>query len=75
MFLTSFHCLGKYCLDEPGKITLKFAIQFHHGFVDGYHIHPLGEKIKMSIEQMISLELGLRIYPTLYTHSRLKKLC
>jgi chloramphenicol O-acetyltransferase len=44
---------GKYCLDKPGKLTMPFAIQVHHGFVDGYHIHLLGEKIKMSIEQMI----------------------
>lgn len=38
-----------------GKILVPFSVQAHHGFVDGYHMHLLGEKIKAVIAQLIAL--------------------
>lgn len=41
---------------EPshGKMTLPFSVQAHHGFVDGYHIHLLGETIAARIGELMT---------------------
>ncbi|GAB3400075.1 CatA-like O-acetyltransferase [Massilia agilis] len=40
--------------DAPnGKLQLPFSVQAHHGFVDGYHIHLLGQQIAAELAQVI----------------------
>lgn len=40
--------------DAPnGKLQLPFSAQAHHGFVDGYHIHLLGQQIAAELEQVM----------------------
>ncbi len=43
---------GKFTVKE-GILSMPFAVQAHHGFVDAYHIHLLGEKIKANITNTI----------------------
>lgn len=46
---------GKFSDGAAGKLLIPFSVQAHHGFVDGFHIHLLGEKIKAEIQnQMLS---------------------
>lgn len=42
-------------MTETGKNTLimPFSIQAHHGFVDGHHIHLLGEEIRKTISTLM----------------------
>lgn len=44
---------GKFSPDGNGKINFPLSVQVHHGFVDGYHIHLLGESLKNEIAQNI----------------------
>ena len=44
---------GKYGHNVDGKMTLPFSVQAHHGFVDGYHIHLLGERIGHKMAALI----------------------
>lgn len=44
---------GKYGPSVDGKMTLPFSVQAHHGFVDGYHIHLLGERIGQKMVALI----------------------
>lgn len=44
---------GKFTTTSDGKISMPFSVQAHHGFVDGFHIHQLGQEIEKSIQQMI----------------------
>jgi chloramphenicol O-acetyltransferase type A len=44
---------GKFIDAEDGKILVPFSVQAHHGFVDGYHIHLLGETLKNTLESLI----------------------
>jgi chloramphenicol O-acetyltransferase type A len=39
---------------DDGKLTMTMAVQAHHGFVDGYHVHLLAEAITARIEQRIA---------------------
>ncbi|WP_432378426.1 CatA-like O-acetyltransferase [Duganella sp. P38] len=46
---------GRY--SEPradGKMTLTMAVQAHHGFIDGYHVHLLAEAIANNIATTIA---------------------
>ena len=36
---------GKFRDGQDGRLLLPFSVQAHHGFVDGYHIHLLGQQI------------------------------
>lgn len=45
---------GKYSAPAGGSLILPFSVQAHHGFVDGYHVHLLGEKIAATIDELIS---------------------
>lgn len=36
---------GRFRDGPPGRLLLPFSVQAHHGFVDGYHIHQLGQRI------------------------------
>ena len=41
--------------DAPGgRLTLPFSVQAHHGFVDGFHIHLLGQQIAAELAAMIT---------------------
>jgi chloramphenicol O-acetyltransferase type A len=40
---------GKFRQEAGGKLSLPIAVQAHHGFVDGYHIHLLGQEIGKQI--------------------------
>ena len=44
---------GKYGDSVDGSMRLPFSVQAHHGFVDGYHIHLLGERIGHKIAALI----------------------
>jgi chloramphenicol O-acetyltransferase type A len=44
---------GKFGPPENGRMTLPFAVQAHHGFVDGYHIHLLGQALEARIAGLI----------------------
>ena len=37
-----------------GKLAMTMAVQAHHGFVDGYHVHLLAEAIAAGIAQTIA---------------------
>lgn len=45
---------GKMSEPANGIVTLPFSVQAHHGFVDGYHIHLLGETIAARVRELIS---------------------
>ncbi len=45
---------GKFSAPSGGSLTLPFSVQAHHGFVDGYHIHLLGETIAAKIRELMS---------------------
>ena len=36
---------GKFRDGAAGKLLVPFSVQAHHGFVDGFHIHQLGQQI------------------------------
>ena len=40
---------GKFRPEADGRLSLPIAVHAHHGFVDGYHIHLLGEEIGKQI--------------------------
>jgi len=41
--------------DAPDKrLQLPFSVQAHHGFVDGFHIHRLGQEIAAELAAMMS---------------------
>ncbi|MES2152735.1 MAG: CatA-like O-acetyltransferase [Pseudomonadota bacterium] len=46
---------GKYRAEESGQMTIPFAVQAHHGFVDGYHIHQFAEALAAKVAAMISI--------------------
>lgn len=45
---------GKFSGNNDGTLTMPFAVQAHHGFVDGYHIYQLGEVLGDQIRILIS---------------------
>ncbi|MBV7535096.1 hypothetical protein KW842_04860 [Duganella sp. sic0402] len=45
---------GRYSAPRAdGKLTMTMAVQAHHGFVDGYHVHLLAEAIAERITRTI----------------------
>ncbi len=44
---------GKFTVSGEGKLLVPFSVQAHHGFVDGYHIHLLGETLREEIGTLI----------------------
>jgi chloramphenicol O-acetyltransferase len=44
---------GKYSAPAGPTMTLPFAVQAHHGFVDGYHVHLLTEALVATIAGII----------------------
>ncbi|MRW82507.1 hypothetical protein GJ698_00180 [Pseudoduganella sp. FT26W] len=46
---------GRYSAPrDDGKLTMTMAVQAHHGFVDGYHVHLLAESIGARIAQTMA---------------------
>lgn len=45
---------GKFTPAADGKLLVPFAVQAHHGFVDGFHIHLLGESVKKTISGLLA---------------------
>lgn len=43
---------GRFC-DGPQGLQLPFSVQAHHGFVDGYHIHLLAQRIGAEVDAII----------------------
>lgn len=39
--------------DGPDGLQLPFAVQAHHGFVDGWHIHLLGRQVAAELAEII----------------------
>jgi chloramphenicol O-acetyltransferase len=39
---------------DDGKLAMTMAVQAHHGFVDGYHVHLLAEAIAARIAQTMA---------------------
>jgi chloramphenicol O-acetyltransferase len=44
---------GKFRDAGGGRLELPFSVQAHHGFVDGFHIHQLAERIAAELEGMM----------------------
>ncbi len=40
---------GRFRPEPDGRLSLPMSVQAHHGFVDGYHIHLLGQEIGTQI--------------------------
>jgi chloramphenicol O-acetyltransferase len=46
---------GRYSAPrEDGKLSMTMAVQAHHGFIDGYHVHLLAEAIGARIAQTMA---------------------
>lgn len=45
---------GRLRQTQDGQLALPFSVQAHHGFVDGYHIHLLGQAIAARIAELIA---------------------
>ena len=45
---------GKFGDAPGGAMTVPFAVQAHHGFVDGYHVHLLAEAIKARVAALMA---------------------
>ncbi len=41
---------GKFSADQKGLLRIPFSVQAHHGFVDGHHIHLLGQTLRKWIQ-------------------------
>ena len=44
---------GRFGEAQQGMMTVPFSVQAHHGFVDGYHIHLLGQAIARRLRELI----------------------
>ncbi len=44
---------GKFRDGLNGRVQLPFSVQAHHGFVDGYHIHQLAQKIAAELTELM----------------------
>lgn len=44
---------GRFSAPGGGAMTLPFSVQAHHGFVDAYHIHLLGQALAGRIGSLI----------------------
>jgi chloramphenicol O-acetyltransferase type A len=45
---------GKFRPGPDGTLTVPFSVQAHHGFVDGFHIHQLAERIAANLAATIA---------------------
>ncbi len=45
---------GKFRDGAPGELLLPFSVQAHHGFVDGFHIHQLAQRIAAELAAIIA---------------------
>lgn len=45
---------GKFRDGANGRLLLPFAVQAHHGFVDGYHIYQLAQATAAELTQLIA---------------------
>jgi chloramphenicol O-acetyltransferase len=45
---------GKFRDGPNGRLELPFSVQAHHGFVDGFHIHQLAQRIAAELESIIT---------------------
>lgn len=46
---------GRYSAPRAdGKLSMTMAVQAHHGFIDGYHVHLLAEAISERIAQTLA---------------------
>jgi chloramphenicol O-acetyltransferase len=46
---------GRYSAPRAdGKLSMTMAVQAHHGFIDGYHVHLLAEAIGERIAQTLA---------------------
>ena len=45
---------GRFSAPAGTSMTLPFAVQAHHGFVDGYHIHQLGAALAARLAELIA---------------------
>lgn len=48
---------GKFIPTDKNKLLIPFSVQAHHGFVDGYHIHLLGELISEKIDELMLIKV------------------
>jgi chloramphenicol O-acetyltransferase len=44
---------GKFREAGGGRLELPFSVQAHHGFVDGFHIHQLGQQIAAELQAIM----------------------
>lgn len=44
---------GRFRPEPDGRLSLPIAVQAHHGFVDGYHVHLLGQEIGRQLARLI----------------------
>ncbi|MES3021191.1 MAG: CatA-like O-acetyltransferase [Pseudomonadota bacterium] len=45
---------GKFGAPEKGRTAVPFSVQAHHGFVDGFHVHQLTERIAATVAALIA---------------------
>ena len=45
---------GRFRDAGAGRLQLPFSVQAHHGFVDGFHIHRLGQQIAAELAALMS---------------------
>lgn len=46
---------GRYSAPRAdGKLSMTMAVQAHHGFIDGYHVHLLAEAVSERIAQTVA---------------------
>lgn len=45
---------GRFRDGPDGLLTLPFSVQAHHGFVDGFHIHRLGQQVAAELTAMMA---------------------
>lgn len=45
---------GRIAEAPDGRIALPFSVQAHHGFVDGYHIHLLGQTLAARVAELMA---------------------
>lgn len=44
---------GRFRDAAGGRLQLPFSVQAHHGFVDGYHIHLLAQRIAVELDAIM----------------------
>lgn len=45
---------GRFRDAGQGRLQLPFSVQAHHGFVDGFHIHQLGQRIEAELMALMA---------------------